>query len=81
MPNPSKAPRKRQSLKQAGTHFRLTYLPVNQRWVVTWGEQIIPISQRDSGPDVRSFATKKEATAALKRVGLKPNASGVIVNA
>jgi len=80
MPNPRTAPRPtKQSTKRRD--FRLTYLPVNQRWVVTWGEQIIPINPRDAGPDIRSFSSKREATAALKRVGLKVNPSGVIVNA
>ena len=58
--------------------FRLTYLPVNQRWVLTWGEKIIPVSLGDSGPEQRSFESKKEAIAVLKRRGLKVSAAGVV---
>jgi hypothetical protein len=80
MANPRTAPRPtKKSTKRRD--FRLTYLPANQRWVVTWGEQIIPINPRDAGPEIRSFSSKREAVAALKRVGLKVHPSGVIVNA
>jgi hypothetical protein len=45
--------------------FRLTWLVPNNAYVVTWGEQVIPIH------DQRFFATKAEAKAALHAAGLK----------
>jgi hypothetical protein len=77
MPNPSKAysPRKVATKKNP---MRLSFLPVNGRWVVTWGDQIIPIASGDSGPDYRSFESKKEALAILKKRGLKVGKTGVL---
>ncbi|GEM_PF-2699374 len=54
--------------KNPGVHksppFRIQYLPVNQRWVMTWGEQIIDIR------GVRSFPSRAAAIAAAKAAGI-----------
>jgi len=78
MANPRKATRPGKGSIKKSPPFRLTYLPVNQRWVMTWGEKIIPVSLGDSGPEQRSFESKKEAIAVLKRRGLKVSAAGVV---
>jgi hypothetical protein len=78
MANPRKATRPGKGSIKKSPPFRLTYLPVNQRWVLTWGEKIIPVSLGDSGPEQRSFESKKEAVAVLKRRGLKVSAAGVV---
>ena len=78
MANPRKAPRPGKGSIKKSPPFRLTYLPVNQRWVLTWGEKMIPVSLGDSGPEQRSFESKKEAIAVLKRRGLKVSAAGVV---
>lgn len=55
--------------KNPGVHksppFRIQYLPANQVWVMTWGDQIIDIR------GVRSFPSKAAAIAAAKAAGIK----------
>ena len=48
--------------------MRLIWLPVNQRWYLLFGEQIITLHGED-----RSFATRQEAKAAAARRGLRVN--------
>lgn len=53
--------------------FRLSYLPANQAWVLTWGLALIDLDGRTL------FDSKGELTRALTAHGLKVDASGEVL--
>ena len=64
--------------------MRLTWFPVNQRYMVTMGDHadipnlsIVSVSP-DAGPDIRSFATRKEAVEILATCGLQVSRAGIV---
>lgn len=58
--------------------MRLVFLPVNQRWVFLFGENIATAAITELADEPRSFQTRDEAIAAAARKGLTVDKRGVV---